>query len=134
MLKLSKYYKPFILSIIIAIVLLFMQAMCDLKLPDYMSDIVNIGIQSNGIEQVTPKAISENGLKFMKRFMLNEDAQYVDKKFTKVSQGQIEYVEEYPVIENMSIYVLNDNLQKEDIERLNHIFAVSRQNNHKYND
>ena len=49
-------------SILLAMVLLFTQAICDLKLPDYMSDIVNIGIQSNDLKQVASEAISESGL------------------------------------------------------------------------
>lgn len=47
MLRLRKYLKPFTLGIIIAVILLFVQAICDLALPDYMSDIVNKGI-TNG--------------------------------------------------------------------------------------
>ena len=50
MLKLKKYLKPFIFPLIVAILLLFTQAVCDLNLPNYMSDIVNVGIQANGIE------------------------------------------------------------------------------------
>lgn len=44
MIKLLKYAEPYIISIIAAIVLLFGQAICDLSLPDYMSDIINKGI------------------------------------------------------------------------------------------
>lgn len=44
MIKLLKYAEPYILLIIAAIILLFGQAICDLSLPDYMSDIINKGI------------------------------------------------------------------------------------------
>ena len=44
MVKLLKYAEPYILSIIASIILLFGQAICDLSLPDYMSDIINKGI------------------------------------------------------------------------------------------
>ena len=44
MLKLIRYVKPYELMLAAAIALLFAQAMCDLALPDYMSNIVNIGI------------------------------------------------------------------------------------------
>ena len=50
MVRLIKEFKPFVVSIIIVIVLLFLQASTELALPDYMSKIVNIGIQQNGIE------------------------------------------------------------------------------------
>lgn len=42
--KIAKYMKPYIGLIIGAILLLFVQAMCDLALPDYMSNIVNVGL------------------------------------------------------------------------------------------
>ena len=57
MFSLKKYFKPFILGILLAMILLFVQAMCDLKLPDYMYDIFNIGIQCKGIEEVAPEVI-----------------------------------------------------------------------------
>ena len=57
-----KYLKPFIAVLILCVALLFGQAMCDLSLPNLMSDIVNVGIQKNGIDEEAPEAISENGL------------------------------------------------------------------------
>ena len=68
MLKLKKYFKPFLGGFLLAIVLLFTQAMCDLNLPNYMSDIVNVGIQQGGIEDGSPDVISENGFNFIKSF------------------------------------------------------------------
>ena len=44
MLRLKKYIIPYLSAILLAVALLFVQAMCDLALPDYMSDIVNTGI------------------------------------------------------------------------------------------
>ena len=58
MFKLRRYLKPFIFPVIAAIVLLFVQAICELNLPNYMSDIVNIGLLKNGIEgDVIPEGI-----------------------------------------------------------------------------
>lgn len=50
MTKVLKHLKPFTLSIILVIGLLIVQATCDLSLPDYTSNIVNVGIQQNGIK------------------------------------------------------------------------------------
>lgn len=125
MTKLAKYFKPFIFLTIIAMAFLFTQAMCDLKLPDYMSDIVNIGIQANGIEQVAPKAISENGMNLMKSFMTDEEISKVDNTYTKISQKDSNYLGEYPEVENTNIYVQKEDLQEAEIEELNKIFAVS---------
>lgn len=67
--KLARYLKPFTFMLILAVFLLFGQAMCDLNLPNYMSNIVNVGIQQNGIENASPEAISANGMKFEQTFM-----------------------------------------------------------------
>ena len=63
--KLLKYLRPFAGSIVIAIMLLFVQAISDLSLPSYMSNIVNIGIQQKGIEDAVPKAIKSYYLLIM---------------------------------------------------------------------
>ena len=55
--RLLKYLKPYILPIILAVVLLFIQANADLALPDYLSRIVNNGIQQNGVENAVPEAL-----------------------------------------------------------------------------
>jgi ATP-binding cassette subfamily B protein len=57
MVRLMKYLRPFGLQIILSIGLLFIQANADLALPDYMSKIVNIGLQQTGVESAVPAAI-----------------------------------------------------------------------------
>ena len=54
MLKLVKYLKTSILPILLIVLLLVVQAMCDLSLPDYTAKIVDIGIQKGGIEDAVP--------------------------------------------------------------------------------
>ena len=53
--KLLHYAKPYVLPILICVVLLFVQAACDLNLPNLMSDIVNVGIQQGGISEQAAK-------------------------------------------------------------------------------
>lgn len=125
MLKLRKYFKPFIGMIILAMVILFAQVMCDLKLPDYMSEIVNIGIQANGIENSTPEAISENGLKLMTSFMTEENKDFVFSNYTKIEARDENYLEKYPALEEENIYILNEDLEDETIEKLDNLFNVS---------
>ena len=57
MMRLVKYLKPYTLLIVLNIALLFGQAFADLALPDYLSKIVNVGIQQGGIENAVPQAI-----------------------------------------------------------------------------
>jgi ATP-binding cassette, subfamily B, multidrug efflux pump len=85
LIKLAKYLKPFIIGLISAIVLLFGQAISDLSLPNYMSDIVNVGIQQHGIEHSAPDAISQNGINLMTTFMTASEKQLVDENYERVS-------------------------------------------------
>ncbi|CDM69735.1 putative ABC transporter [Clostridium bornimense] len=73
MLKLTKYLKPFIGSILAIVMLLIIQATCDLALPEYMSNIVNVGIQQNGIDEAVPLAISETELNKIMLFIDEDD-------------------------------------------------------------
>jgi len=50
MMRITRYLKPYGLMILLAVVLLFAQANADLALPDYLSKIVNVGIQQGGVE------------------------------------------------------------------------------------
>lgn len=81
MIKLAKYLKPFIFGLMMAILLLFVQATCDLSLPNYMSDIVNTGIQNGGIEHAAPEAVSQNGIKLIKAFMTEDEKKLVDEAY-----------------------------------------------------
>ncbi|MGG2028106.1 ABC transporter ATP-binding protein [Gottfriedia sp. S16(2024)] len=120
MIKLAKYLKSFSTSIILAILFLFGQAMCDLNLPNYMSEIVNNGIQQNGILHVAPDAISQKGMKLMTTFMTDKEKEIVmnnyDLKSTtdKNSKGKT-YISIYKKA-NQNIYVkkkLNKNVEKQ---------------------
>ena len=55
MIKLMKYLKRSAGYIVLIIALLFLQAYCDLSLPNYTSNIINVGIQQNGIEDSVPE-------------------------------------------------------------------------------
>ena len=69
MLKLFKEFKPFTMMIVLIIALLFGQAMSELALPDYMSNIVDVGIQQNGIEDAVPNVIREKEMEKIKLFL-----------------------------------------------------------------
>src|SRR5665647_667968 len=84
LIKLAKYLKPFFWGLMLAILLLSLQAVTNLKLPNYMSDIVNIGIQQNGIENAAPQAISENGFALMTTFMSDSEKELVMQYYTLV--------------------------------------------------
>ena len=63
---------PYWKTIVIVIALLFVQAWCDLSLPAYTSDIIDVGIQNNGVEHVVPELLTEDEFK-MAQFIMTED-------------------------------------------------------------
>lgn len=122
MVKLAKYLKPFIISLIVAIALLFGQAMADLNLPNYMSDIVNTGIQQGGIPNAVPEAISENGYAMMTSLMKEQDRAAIEQHYTLVQAGDKDYIKKYPLLESENVYILTDK-ESSTIDELNPIFG-----------
>ncbi|MFC3772088.1 ABC transporter ATP-binding protein [Paenibacillus sp. GCM10012303] len=122
MAKLAKYLKPFGAMLVLSIALLFGQAISDLNLPNYMSDIVNTGIQQSGIESAVPDAISEDGFTLMTSLMQERDKQTVNQHYTLVQAGDNKYTDAYPLLKNKNGYILKE---KNDtvIDELNPIFG-----------
>lgn len=121
MFKLAKYLKPFLLLIITAIILLFVQAMCDLSLPDYMSKIVNNGIQQGGIENAVPSAVRQSQMDRLGIFMSQADKDEVLKDYTLVDKSSADYdkyVKDYPDLANEPVYVLNK-IDQTEIDKIN---------------
>lgn len=73
MLKLIKYLKKSFVPILAIIFFLVIQAFCDLSLPDYTSNIVNVGIQQEGIEDGVPDVIRESELDKILLFVSDSD-------------------------------------------------------------
>ena len=88
MLKLRKYLKPFAVSILVIVALLFAQAMCELTMPDYMSNIVNVGINSNGIEDGVLQAVRAQEYEKLALFMSEEEQQIFADNYTLVTPSQ----------------------------------------------
>lgn len=125
--KLMQYLKPHTTVILLCVVLLFIEALCELDLPDCMSDIVNVGIQQSGIENPTPLAISQNGYSLMTLFMNDEQKQNVASNYELVGKNSTsyeEYAETYPLLKTEDIYILK-NQDEDTIASLNTCFARS---------
>ena len=69
MLRLLKILKPYTLLVVLDILLLFVQANADLALPDYLSKIINIGIQQGGVENAVPQATLKSEMDKLFLFM-----------------------------------------------------------------
>ena len=125
MVKLRKYIKPYISSMLMVVVLLFTQAMCELKMPDYMSDIVNVGINSNGIKDGVFEAVSESEVDKLKLFMDESQIEVFDNnyKLIETNNATDKELKEYPALKDENIYVLNkvDNEEREEIKEATYI-------------
>ena len=110
MLRLFKYLKPYVLLILFAIVLLFVQANADLALPDYMSKIVNIGIQQGGVPNAIPVAVRQTEMNRLTIFMAAGDKTRVLSDYTLVDTTSPDYAANlklYPGLAKEPVYVLN---------------------------
>ena len=85
--KLARYAKPYLLVLFVCLALLFGQAMCELSLPNLMSDIVNVGLQQSGIEDEVPRVISENGMMLLTSFVSEQDQSVLEKAYEEKQPG-----------------------------------------------
>ncbi|HEY76379.1 MAG TPA: ATP-binding cassette domain-containing protein [Thermoflexia bacterium] len=136
MLRLLKYLKPFLPLVLAAIVLLFVQANANLALPDYMSQIVNVGIQQGGVEEAMPEALRQTTMERLRLFLTDEEFDEVLAQYTLVDRSSPDYeayLEKYPALAEEPIYVRTTS-DPETIERLSPVmgramlivFAVER--------
>lgn len=109
MLRLVKYLKPYRLLLLVAIILLFVQANADLALPDYMSRIVNNGIQQSGIDSPLPTAIRQSEMGKLTLFLSDEKKSEVLNSYFLVDKQSTEYsnyLSNYPILSKEPIYIL----------------------------
>ena len=82
--KIFKNMLPYWKSIILIVVVLVIQAYCDLALPTYTADIIDVGIQDHGIEHILPKEITSEDYQMAQTFMLSDEKE----KFTDCYEAQ----------------------------------------------
>ena len=128
MLKILKNLKKSFWSVVVIILLLVVQAQADLRLPDFTSRIVNVGIQAGGIENAVPYVISKEDMENILIFS-NEDDEILENYSlvgNNISKEQQKIIDNYLgkdyKIENDTIYVLND-IDEEKLEELSEIFS-----------
>ncbi len=122
--KLMRHLKPHIISILGIILFLLVQAYCDLSLPDYMSDIVNVGIQQGGIKNAVPDIIRKTEMDKITFFMNDNDKKTVLDNYTLIEKGKAsqedidKYLKTYPEIKNNDVYKLKTS-DSEAVDRVN---------------
>lgn len=102
-----KYLKKSAGYVVLIIALLFLQAYCDLSLPDYTSKIVNVGIQQSGIEDSVPEKIRKTSMDSLRLFMDDDDKDTVDSCYE----------------EDGDLLVLKDDVTSGERDELNSIFG-----------
>ena len=113
--KLFKYLKTYWKMAFVILLVLLVQVYCDLSLPSYTSDIVNVGIQQAGVDDKIPEAISEEEMEEVLLFVQADDRQTVLDAYEKDENTY-----------NQTAYVLKKNIQdnEEKTEELEEILSV----------
>lgn len=128
MTKLFKYLKKSSPIILFIVVLLVLQAYCDLSLPSYTSDIVNVGIQQGGIESPVPEVIRKSQMELLLTLLSEEETEIISDSYELWSEDTLseseyeESVSEYPLLQKEALYHLTD-VSSEEEEELADILA-----------
>lgn len=107
--KLFRFLRPYGGSVAVIICVLMLQAYCDLSLPTYTSDIVNVGIQQNGIDETVPESLAEEDLEHLLLFVSDDEKRVVQEAFEKGES----HTDGYSVDYNGSIFSLKKSVKEE---------------------
>ena len=111
MIRIRRYLYPYLFFFTASVILLFAQANLDLALPDYLSQIVNVGIQQTGVESPIPTAMRQETLDRVLLFADEEAQTQISNAYTLVEPGNADYdqaLETYPLLADEPLYILQD--------------------------
>ena len=93
---------------LVIIALLVGQAVCELALPQYTSNIVDVGIQNGGVETEAPEVMRQETMELLLRFLNEQEKQTVQGAYVLYGAGEAEdsILEDYPAAETEGVYVL----------------------------
>jgi ATP-binding cassette, subfamily B, multidrug efflux pump len=127
--KIFKNMIPYWKSIVIIIALLFVQAWCDLSLPSYTSDIIDVGIQNYGVEHVVPEALTADEFETAELFMTDEEADLWESIYEQdgdiyrlqvTAESELNEIDDtlaVPLIMNYQMSVMEDSAVKEHVAK-----------------
>lgn len=118
MLKLFRYLKKAYLPVICIVALLIMQALCELSLPTYTSNIVNVGIQQGGIEDAVPEVMREQTFQGLSAVMKKDDAEEMKDAYELYSKDKVAD-SKYDTYKDGRLYVRKDisSEEREDLDQ-----------------
>ena len=126
MTKIFKYLKHSAGWVMVVLMLLGLQAYCDLSLPQYTSDIVDVGIQQGGISHAAPEVIRQTEMEKICLFLEDRDKQTVEASYEMISKENLSeeeyerYVKQYPQLRTESLLVRKD-LDRKALEELDEV-------------
>ena len=126
MTKIFKYLKQSAGWVMVVLMLLGLQAYCDLSLPQYTSDIVDVGIQQGGISHAAPEVIRQTEMEKICLFLADRDKQTVEASYEMISKENLSeeeyerYVKQYPQLRTESLLVRKD-LDRKALEELDEV-------------
>lgn len=121
--KLIGFMKGHVPAILLIIVVLVVQAYCDLALPSYTSNIVDVGIQQGGIEDGVPNVLRESTMNTLLMLTTESEDETVLASYEKVEKGDSSYEKEYPLVKEEALYVLKE-ADKESQEKRKELMDI----------
>ena len=128
MLKIFKHLRNSSFIIFIIILLLAGQASCELSLPTYTSNIINIGIQQSGIENSVPEVIRKSEMDKLFIFLSDKNKNTILNNYKLLNKNSLsdeeynKYKDSYPALSDEEIYLLNTK-DKDIIKKLDNILG-----------
>ncbi len=122
MITLFKQFKDSWKTILCVFLLLIVQAMCDLSLPDYTSKIINVGVQQGGIDRTSPEVIRKDQMDHLLLFLSNEEQEIVTSSYRELKKEEYtkkewdKIKEKYPKVEQEVILKQKKRSQEEQKE------------------
>lgn len=113
--KLFKFLKPRMGAVLAIIAVLVIQAYCDLSLPGYTSDIVNVGIQQSGVDTAVPEQLAKEDMEKLALFLTKEEQEIVEDSYTANSKKY-----------EKDAYVLKENILEEEKKQEQLIDALGK--------
>lgn len=119
MLKIFRYLKKAYIPIACIVLLLCVQVSCELTIPTYTSNIVNVGIQQGGIEDAVPDAMREETMQALGRMMKQKDAEKVKDAYELYTKKQVKN-SDYDSYKKGRLYVRKDisKKEREDLDKI----------------
>lgn len=118
MTSILKYLKEAKFEVLLIILLLIVQASCDLALPSYMSNIVDTGLTGNGIEETVPNKITSYGIMQLESMMKEDDIKKLEDAYEKTDEKLDDVSMEVGSIENYVYEIKDDYKDDEELSDL----------------